>query len=127
MSKVYPQSVYIAARLCHEANRAYCESIGDPSQLPWDQTPDNIKESALNGAAYALANPDATPETMHNNWLQFKLDDDWSYGPVKDIPNKRHPCMVPYRELPLEQRMKDTIFRSVATAAFRCYDEGKIR
>lgn len=127
MSRVYHQKVYIAAMLCHEANRAYCQSIGDDSQPLWADAPDNIKDSALNGAAYVLNNPDSNPESQHNNWLQFKLDDGWSYGPVKDMTNKRHPCMVPYHQLPLEQRMKDTVFRSVALAAFRCYDEGKLR
>jgi len=24
------------AKVCHEANRAYCESIGDNSQLSWE-------------------------------------------------------------------------------------------
>lgn len=24
------------ARVCHEVNRAYCESMGDTSQVPWE-------------------------------------------------------------------------------------------
>jgi hypothetical protein len=26
---------------------------------------------------------------------------------------KRHPCLVPYAQLPFEQRVKDTLFRTV--------------
>ncbi len=25
------------AKVCHEANRAYCQTIGDNSQLAWEQ------------------------------------------------------------------------------------------
>jgi len=105
------------ARAAHEANRAYCLALGDTSQPPWEQAPDWQRESALAGVVEALAGN--TPEQSHEGWTRRKLAEGWTYGPVKDPEVKRHPCLVPYADLPPEQRAKDTLFLAVvrATAA----------
>lgn len=106
------------AAIAHEANRAYCQAIGDHSQLPWDEAPDWQKDSAINGVLFHVANPDATPENSHESWLREKTEQGWKYGPVKDPEKREHPCCVPYSELPVEQRAKDYIFRAVVRACF---------
>lgn len=100
------------ARVCHEVNRAYCEAIGDKTQLPWSQAPDWQKESAIKGVKHKLEF-EATPEQMHDNWVKDKIDAGWVYGPTKDAGNKTHPCIVPYDQLPQEQRVKDYLFSAV--------------
>lgn len=102
------------AEACHEANRAYCHAVGDYSNLPWRMVPENIKNSVIDGVEFHLANPDASPDQSHANWLKFKQEDGWVYGPVKDAEKKQHPCMVPYGQLPVEQRAKDYIFSALA-------------
>ena len=104
------------ARITHEANRAYCQALGDYSQLPWEDAPEWQKESAINGVKFHIDNPDADPEAGHNAWLAQKASDGWVYGLVKDEAKKEHPCCVPYSELPVEQRAKDFIFRSIVHA-----------
>jgi hypothetical protein len=104
------------ARVCHEANRAYCASMGDDSQPAWDDAPDWQKESAMNGVAYHARHPESTPADSHEHWLKEKLDTGWVYGPVKNPEIKEHPCCVPYGELPLEQRAKDTLFLAIFKA-----------
>ena len=42
---------------------------------------------------------------VHEVWASNRLDDGWTYGPVRDDAAKRHPCLVPYDELP--EREKD--------------------
>lgn len=101
------------ASTAHEVNRAYCASIGDTSQVKWGLAPDWQRESAIDGVNFHLANPDATPDTSHNNWLKSKLADGWVYGPVKNPEAKEHPCCVPFVELPQEQKAKDYLFKSV--------------
>lgn len=108
--------IELAARIAHEVNRAYCSAIGDNSQLPWQASPDWQRESALSGVRHVLANPDAKPEDSHANWLKDKVLDGWVWGPKKDPTLKTHPCMVPYSELPLEQRVKDSLFIAVVRA-----------
>jgi hypothetical protein len=35
------------AKVCHEANRAYCQTISDNSQLPWEQAKEWQRASAI--------------------------------------------------------------------------------
>jgi hypothetical protein len=100
------------AKLCHEVNRAYCESIGDYSQPKWADSPDWQKGSATLGVMQHLAN-DMTPEQSHESWMKVKLEDGWVYGDVKDPDKKTHPCIMPYNELPIEQRTKDYLFKAI--------------
>lgn len=100
-------------RLAHEVNRAYCQALGDNSQMPWDDAPDWQKESAINGVNFHMKNPNANPEESHANWLKEKFEQGWTYSEVKDAEKKTHPCCLPYDELPVEQKAKDYIFRAI--------------
>jgi hypothetical protein len=104
------------AKVAHEANRAYCATLGDFSQLPWDDAPDWQKDSAFAGVTYVIEDPNQTPEMNHAGWMAHKAADGWIYGPEKDAEAKTHLCMVPYEDLPKEQRLKDVLFRSIVLA-----------
>lgn len=109
------------ARVCHEANRAYCITLEDFSQVPWDAAPQWQKDSAKLGVAFHIYNLEATPEDSHNSWLAEKEKAGWKFGPVKDEEKKEHPCFVPYAALPVEQKMKDYIFRNIVHAYLEAY------
>lgn len=102
------------ARICHEANRAYCETIGDHSQKPWDEAEQWQRDSAVAGVRWRLENHGAAPGAQHEQWLRDKQKDGWVYGTVKDPGKKTHPCMVPFSELPWEQRIKDVLFAVIS-------------
>lgn len=99
-----------AALVTHTANKAYCERIGDDSQPSWFDAPDWQKDSARAGVRNLIVHPETTPEQSHESWMRQKIADGWAYGSVKDVEAKRHPCMVPYAELPPSQRKKDELF-----------------
>lgn len=102
-----------AAKTAHEVNRAYCESIGDSSQKPWDKAPKWQKESSINGVIFLRDNPKAGPEHSHDNWMREKEANGWKFGEKKDEKEKTHPCMVPYNQLSDEHKAKDALFTSV--------------
>lgn len=104
------------ARCAHEVNRAYCESIGDSSHVAWNDAPEWQRASAEDGVMKILSGEVSTPEQSHESWLTFKRAEGWGFGPVKDPETKSHPCMVPYAELPQEQRVKDALFFAVVRA-----------
>lgn len=104
------------ARVCHEANRTWCETLGDWSQRRWDDAPDWQRSSAIAGVRFHLENPDASASASHDSWLAEKERDGWKYGPVKDADAKEHPCFVPFEQLPPEQQAKDRLFRAVVHA-----------
>lgn len=104
------------AKVCHDANKSYCEAIGDLSQKSWDEAEDWQRESAIKGVQFKLDNPEAGNSAQHEAWLKDKEAEGWVYGPVKDPIKKEHPCMVPYDELPEEQKKKDALFSSIVNA-----------
>ena len=107
------EQIAIVAR---EANRAYCETIGDFSQPKWVDAPEWQRKSAINGVRFHIVNPDANYSASHESWLKEKEADGWKYGETKDPEKKEHPCFVPYEELPAEQKVKDALFVGVVRA-----------
>ncbi len=101
------------ARACHEANREYCLTLGDESQVPWDVAPAWQQESCYNGVRGVLVDGNG-PIESHASWMAEKLAAGWKYGPAKNAETKEHPCMVAYDDLPEAQRKKDDIFTETA-------------
>lgn len=107
--------VELTAAICHEANRELQIAAGDDSVSPhWKSAPQWQKDSAIEGVQNALKG--LTPKEMHESWMQSKLDDGWEYGAVKNAVSKTHPCLVPYEELPEDQKLKDVVFLSIVKA-----------
>ena len=119
MDEISNATVEDIAQQCHEMNRLYCEALGDFSQVPWEQAGQWQQDSAINGVLFALQAADSTPEDSHENWYKHKLADGWKYGPVKDVEKKEHPCMVPYDDLPADQKFKDRLFKTICSLRFR--------
>ena len=101
------------AKVCHEANRAYSQVMGDLSHDPWEDSPQWQRESAVAGVQSLIDDPSLTPKELHELWLQRKTDEGWKYGIVKDAELKTHPCCVPYDQLPEKQRVKDELFQAI--------------
>lgn len=112
----YDALINNCAMFCHEMNRVYCISMGDNTQPAWHDAPEWQKNSALNGVFFHFANPTADASASHQYWFDEKQADGWTYGPVKDPLAKKHPCMVPFAELPFEQQFKDHLFRTAVHA-----------
>jgi len=108
--------VFAIAKVCHQANKAWCESQGDLSQPDWIDAPEWQVESAVNGVNFRLDNPDAGPDAMHNNWSAEKVSQGWKWGPIKDADKKEHPCLVPFDQLPEFQQKKDKLFSAIVDA-----------
>jgi hypothetical protein len=103
------------AEICHEANRAYCHVLGDDSQPSWADAPDWQKESAIDGVKRHVEKSQmlVSCDWSHNQWMERKLKEGWTYGPVKDAENKQHPCLLPYEFLPESEKRKDELFRRI--------------
>ena len=67
-------------------------------------------EPSLNALVEALA------ENVHDTWARGRMDQGWTYGPARDDAAKKHPCLVPYAELPESERDYD---RNTAKATIK--------
>lgn len=100
------------AQVCHEANRAIQEAIGDPELSPgWHDAPEWQRDSAIEGVVKAIEGD--TPEQLHESWCEYKKQGGWVYGKAKNPVAKTHPCLLPYDQLPEEQKAKDQVFGAI--------------
>ena len=95
------------AKIVHEANKAFCEKIGDFSQKPWSEAPGYNHQSAMAGIEAVVNNPAITPSEIHDVWMEQKKADGWVYGEQKDWDKKTHPSIVPYSALSAVEQYKD--------------------
>lgn len=103
------------AHVVHEANRALQMIQRDPAISPhWHKAESWMRISAIEGVRDALAG--ATPEELHEAWVVHKKQEGWRYGTIKDAEAKTHPCMVPYNDLPEDQKLKDKLFLAIVDA-----------
>lgn len=116
MEKPTQEQVERIAKVCHEANRAYCETIGDRTQLRWEDAPDWQRVSARAGVLHILSNPAIDAQQTHEAWRAQKIKDGWVYGPEKNPERKTHPALVPYEALPTQEQAKDKLFKGVVLA-----------
>lgn len=46
-------------------------------------------------------------ENVHEVWAKARIDEGWTYGEKRDDIHKKHPCLVPYDELPEGEKEYD--------------------
>lgn len=46
-------------------------------------------------------------KNVHEVWATARIQEGWTYGPVKDSQAKTTPCLVPYEELPEAEKDYD--------------------
>ena len=103
------------ARVAYEALRLHVHVFGlkEEVQPSWSLASEDVKVSVRTGVQNVANNPATTPKDSHISWMNDKLSKDWTYGSVKNAAKKEHPCLKPYEELPVEQRVKDRLFVAV--------------
>lgn len=113
------------ARLAHNVNYVYCLHLEDLTARTWDDAPDWQKQSAIAGVEFVLKSirqgVQVAPWAAHVSWANQKVKDGWVYGEVKDPEKKTHPCLVPWEQLPAEQKVKDKLFIAVVEACSPLY------
>lgn len=46
-------------------------------------------------------------KNVHEVWSKTRIEQGWTYGEKRDDALKQHPCLVPYEELPEEEKVYD--------------------
>ena len=46
-------------------------------------------------------------KNVHEVWAETRIKQGWTYGPERNDKQKKHPCLIPYEELPEEEKEYD--------------------
>lgn len=69
--------------------------------------PKPIDTSDINLPEELLALTEKIAENVHDVWAVGRIEQGWTYGPVRDDAKKETPCLVPYSELPESEKEYD--------------------
>ena len=50
---------------------------------------------------------EAMAKNVHEIWAKERIAQGWTYGAKRDDTLKHHPCLVPYEDLPEEEKVYD--------------------
>ena len=50
---------------------------------------------------------EAMAKNVHEVWAETRISQGWTYGPERNDAKKEHPMLVPYEELPEDERIYD--------------------
>jgi hypothetical protein len=70
-------------------------------------TPKPIETSGVTLPPDLLALTERLAEHTHDMWSLKRIADGWTLGPARDDANKKHPCLVPYADLPDSEKEYD--------------------
>jgi hypothetical protein len=99
-------------RLIYEATRLEAVWSKRPV-IPerWKDRDDKFKDQMIKlVSGYLSVDPLPTPEEAHNSWMEAYYKMGWKYGKKRDVVKKTHPDLVPFYDLPKDERDKDSIF-----------------
>lgn len=84
----------------------------------WSDRDDEFKAQFLKVIERQCGNDKfASAEIAHDSWWREHERMGWKYGPERDPSAKVHPDMVPFDELPKDERDKDEIFIRLCSVA----------
>src|SRR5262249_19758160 len=69
--------------------------------------PQPIDTSAVKLPADLVELTEHLAENTHEVWARQRITDGWTHGPQRDDALRKHPCLVPYAELPESEKEYD--------------------
>jgi ryanodine receptor 2 len=81
------------------------EKDSERLMMKYNPNPIDLSDVALDASLESLV--EALAENVHDTWAKGRMDDGWTFGPVRDDAKKHHPCLVPYEELPESEKEYD--------------------
>lgn len=72
-----------------------------------DYNPQPVDTSHVELSDDLLELAELMAENVHNVWAATRLAQGWTYGPERNDAEKKHPRLVPYDQLPEEEKVYD--------------------
>ena len=77
------------------------------NQTSNNNTPTPVDTSNIQLPEELMALAEAISKNVHEVWAQNRMNEGWTYGPVRDDEKRQTPCLVPYDQLPEEEKAYD--------------------
>lgn len=87
-------------------------SIGEAEQKPQSERKESYIPKPIDTSDVVLPKQldgliEQMSENVHEVWAESRMSQGWTYGKERSDALKQHPCLVPYEELPEEEKAYD--------------------
>jgi len=118
---------YKIAEILHNAISVIPRTDGSVI-VPWEALNGVLKDRAADTVDRLMRKMWQFPHGMsddycHKVWYDNMKDMGWSYGPAYSLEQKLHPSMVPFDELPTDEKIKDAIWSGIIYVLYPYYIE----
>lgn len=72
-----------------------------------DYNPQPIDTSNVELSSELMELAEKMAENVHDVWAKTRIDQGWTYGPERNDAEKKHPCLIPYDQLPEMEKVYD--------------------
>ena len=72
-------------------------------------TPSPLNTTAVELSRELAVLVEQLAENAHEMWAEQRMREGWTYGPTRDDVGKKHPCLVPYGDLPDSEKEYDRL------------------
>ena len=76
-------------------------------EITYNPTPIDTSEVLLPEEMMALA--ERLAKNVHEVWALTRMEQGWTYGEQRDDQQKKHPCLIPYEDLPESEKEYDRL------------------
>ncbi len=70
-------------------------------------TPKPIDTSDIRLPDYLSKLAEQLAKNVHEVWSLARMEQGWTYGEKRDDKLRKHPCLIPYEELPESEKLYD--------------------
>lgn len=91
--------------------------------------PNPLDTTAVRLPPEMLALAELLAKNTHDIWAKARLEEGWTYGPVRSDTEKTNPCLVPYEDLPerekeYDRRINQELLAALYAMGYRVVKEG---
>jgi hypothetical protein len=69
--------------------------------------PRSVDDAGIELSDDLLALTEQLAQNAHELWARRRIAEGWSWGPERDDVARKHPCLVPYDQLPDSEKQYD--------------------
>ena len=75
------------------------------NHIPYTPTPIDTSDIELSDELKQLV--EQLARNVHDIWAIGRFNEGWTYGLERNDAEKKHPCLIPYDQLPEEEKVYD--------------------
>lgn len=102
-------------KICHEAIRAFDESMGDFDNLPWQHKSPWYQNVMVECVTFLLKEQRDINQ-LHVYWCSQMTAHGWVYGLKVDEKTKEHPNLKKFEQISFEEQLKYALLLSIVIA-----------